>query len=253
MANKQVAKKQESELPAALLAEYAEFTPTFDRDEVQLPFLRVLQQLSPQVIEGDSNHVEGAKPGMLYHTINGQVYTDLSIVVLRKEIVKIQWRMRDQGGGFVAQFNPGDPDIPKTHKVEYENVVTDDPSTVLQDTIQYVCRVFDQDCVDLGMAIISCSRSQLKVARVFNTRMANAKIPGMKVVAPPFAFTYALSTVMEKNDRGTFYSFRFGAGEPIADAEMAGETIALARQVNDIQISQVQEEEPVSSTTSTAL
>ena len=37
-------------------------------EDYQMPFLRVLGQLSPQINEHDASYVEGAKPGMIFQT-----------------------------------------------------------------------------------------------------------------------------------------------------------------------------------------
>jgi hypothetical protein len=39
-----------------------------------LPFIRILGQLSPQVTEGDSKYVNGAKPGNIYNTVTNELY-----------------------------------------------------------------------------------------------------------------------------------------------------------------------------------
>ena len=39
------------------------------QDDMALPFVRILGQLSPQVTDGDAKYIEGAKPGMIYNTV----------------------------------------------------------------------------------------------------------------------------------------------------------------------------------------
>jgi len=43
------------------------------QEDMALPFIRILGQLSPQVTDGDSKYVEGAKPGMIYNTVTSEV------------------------------------------------------------------------------------------------------------------------------------------------------------------------------------
>ena len=40
-------------------------------DDLALPFLKVLSQLSPQCNKTSNNYVEGAEPGMIYNTVSG--------------------------------------------------------------------------------------------------------------------------------------------------------------------------------------
>ena len=44
------------------------------QEDMALPFVRILGQLSPQVTEGDAKYIEGAKPGMIYNTVTGECF-----------------------------------------------------------------------------------------------------------------------------------------------------------------------------------
>ena len=37
------------------------------QDDLALPFIRILGQLSPQVTQGDAKYIEGAQSGMIYN------------------------------------------------------------------------------------------------------------------------------------------------------------------------------------------
>ena len=43
-------------------------------DDLALPFLKVLSQLSPQCNKTSNSFVEGAEPGMIYNTVSGKLY-----------------------------------------------------------------------------------------------------------------------------------------------------------------------------------
>ena len=42
--------------------------------DLAIPFLQILQQLSPVVNEGKSDYIEGAKPGMVINSVTNQLY-----------------------------------------------------------------------------------------------------------------------------------------------------------------------------------
>ena len=44
------------------------------QEDMALPFVRILGQLSPQVTEGDAKYIEGAKPGMVYNTVTSELF-----------------------------------------------------------------------------------------------------------------------------------------------------------------------------------
>ena len=247
--------KAELSLPADMLAEYEGFTADFSSDEVALPFVRVLQNGSKQLQSGEAVYIEGAKVGDLCHTGSNTVHDSLQIIPLRYEHMNLHWRKRDHGGGLLGQFAIGDPSTPRVQKVENERILVDDPTSVLEDTHQYVCRVFDGDD-DMGLAIISCARSQLKYARRWNVQLQSKKINlGDRTIrAPMFSHVYPLSTVADKaNINGmsvTWHSFKFGEGSLITIKEHVQESLELAKQVNVIEAFAQESEDESSSSTS---
>lgn len=232
--------KKEETLPAELLEGLEGYGADFTSEEVTLPFVRIIQKMSPYLVEGDGNYIEDSKAGQLVHTVAGKAYDSLDIIPLRFEHLKIQWRMREQGGGLVQVFTPSDPELPATHKVENQNVVTDDPTTVIEDTLQYICKVF-ADGEDLGMAIVSCSKSQLKYARRWNVQLQSKKVTlssGRTIRAPLFSHSYKLTTIQETSNKNgmtqSWHSFKFGEGELLTSQDVLEGCIELAKQVNDV-------------------
>ena len=68
--------KKETNLPTAGLFE-ADAQVGFDnmdQQDLALPFIRVLGQLSPQINERDSKYIEGAKAGMIYNSVTNKLY-----------------------------------------------------------------------------------------------------------------------------------------------------------------------------------
>ena len=44
------------------------------QEDLALPFLKVLGQLSPEVNKRDGKYVEGAEPGMIVNTVTNEIY-----------------------------------------------------------------------------------------------------------------------------------------------------------------------------------
>ena len=51
-------------------------TGTVGQDDLALPFLKILGQLSPEVNKRDGKYVEGAEPGMIYNSVTGGDFKD---------------------------------------------------------------------------------------------------------------------------------------------------------------------------------
>ena len=71
MAN-EVATKASASL--ALFGDDAKGFDNMTQDDLALPFVRILGQLSPQVTMGDAKYIESAKPGMIYNTVTNELY-----------------------------------------------------------------------------------------------------------------------------------------------------------------------------------
>ena len=44
------------------------------QEDLALPFLKILGQLSPEVNKRDGKYVEGAEPGMIFNSVSGELY-----------------------------------------------------------------------------------------------------------------------------------------------------------------------------------
>ena len=73
MANNNVAKKQESKLPALSLdmmeSDAHSGLENIQQDDLATPRLKILMQLSPELEE-----MENAKAGMIYNTVTNELY-----------------------------------------------------------------------------------------------------------------------------------------------------------------------------------
>jgi len=228
-------KVKDETLPAEMFEGMEGFGTEFSQDEVVYPFISRIQTNSPQLIPGDSQYVEGAKPGDLLHTTTNKLYSELNFIPIKFQHIIIQWRDRDSGGGFVAAYNPGDPAIPASHKVDNVSIVTDDPQSYLEPNLQYVCAFFDGD-EPIGPAILSCNKSQLKYAKKFNVALQNKKInlsDGRKISAPIFSHVYGLSTMLESNAKGSWFSYKFGEGRAVTDKALLQEMLETAKQMRE--------------------
>src|SRR5580765_1365472 len=76
-----------------------------DSGAFALPFLSILQGLSPQVQRGTPQYLAGAAPGMIYNTVTKDLAESRDVVVLRRTHTYCFWQPRDAGGGFRGE-NP---------------------------------------------------------------------------------------------------------------------------------------------------
>ena len=67
------------------------------QEDLALPFLKVLGQLSPEVNKRDGKHVEGAEPGMILNTVTNEIFDgdkgiDVLPVYYKRQLVEWQDR-----------------------------------------------------------------------------------------------------------------------------------------------------------------
>ena len=73
-----------------------------DADSYAIPFLLVLQPMSPQVVDGI---VAGAKPGIYLNSVTNEVYGETGFfvpVAFKRNFIR--WGARETGGGFKGEF-----------------------------------------------------------------------------------------------------------------------------------------------------
>ena len=194
--------------------------------------MKIIQSMSPQAKKTEEAYVPGAEEGDLFHTVLNKAYKKLYFVPCRFQHVHIQWKNREAGGGMVTAYENGDPSMPETFNVDNRDVVKDDPESYLENTLQYICMMFDEDHNNLGPAILSFKSSQLKYARRFNATLAQTKLKrgdGSEFRAPIFAHKWELSTTPERNDRGSWFSYSIGEKEFIKDPTQLKELMDFAK------------------------
>ena len=118
---KQVAVKSSSDV--AVAAQFEEYGSAgfseVTAEDLSIPFIRVLAQLSPQVNKRDGAYVEGAEAGMLFNTVLNEVYDGvegIEVVPCHYNRRFVEWKPREQGGGYVTSYETTDPIVNTTTK-----------------------------------------------------------------------------------------------------------------------------------------
>ena len=91
-------------------------------EDVQIPFLRVLQALSPQIKKSDPAYIKGAEQGGIFNTVTKKFWNgDDGVLVIPTYFQKklLEFVPRSEGGGFVGEINPKNlPKIVKENGME---------------------------------------------------------------------------------------------------------------------------------------
>lgn len=180
------------------------------RDELSLPFFRILQSNSPQVTD---ETIEGAKAGMILNLATGEIYdgdAGVEFIPAFRDHNFVEYVSRDAGGGFVGVHDPEEPMILDLQKKQgmFGKLTTGDHE-ISETYYLYGLLVGGEDQVSSG--VIAFSSTQIKKFKAFMGRVVGIKYrkpDGREINPPMWAHRWRLQTVAEKNKKGRFYGWK---------------------------------------------
>jgi hypothetical protein len=179
--------------------------------DLSIPYLRILAQLSPQVNKRDGAYVQGAEAGMIYNTVENAVYSgDDGVLVIPcyYRRVYVEWKPREKGGGYVGTYGVDDPITKTTYKDDRGNDILPN-GNLLTNTAEFYVLMLDSDGSP-RRCLITMTSTQLKKARKWLTQMQTNTARGKNgnmFVMPMMSHVYTLSTVEERNDKGSWFGW----------------------------------------------
>lgn len=170
--------------------------------DIALPFISVLQALSPQINKRKEQYIEGAEAGMMFNTVTSQLYDGemgVDMISCFYEKVVNEWIPRDSGGGYVA-----------THADMDEAKANAQPGNQLVETANYYVLVRNVETDAWEPAVLSMTSTKLKISRRWNSlmNMLKVNIKGQRVTPPLQGTIWHFTTVEQTNDKGTFFNLR---------------------------------------------
>lgn len=206
-------KKQElmfqegNQLPANfdLLADAGSGHENVSAADMAIPFLQLLEALSPQVKKKSPEYVEGAEVGGIYNTVTKEVYDgEQGVIVIPcyREKAYVEWVPRDQGGGFVAKY-PFETDYTQQCTKEGNNLITPAGNHLVETAYVYVLL---QSGAGVNWAVISMTKTRLRSYREWNTLINSIQLKDPKTgeFKAPATWThgYRLTAIEKQNSAG---------------------------------------------------
>ena len=206
-----VAKKQNTELSTDVLDDIFDMAgegAAFDSSEMQIPFLRVLQALSPQLNKKKPEYIEGAAQGDMFNTVTGDYYggeAGVMVIPCYQTTKYLEFVPRDMGGGFKGELASTNPALQQTTRQGSKEILPNGNELVKSD--QHFCLVVLEDG-SFQPVVVDMKSTQLKVSRRWKTQIAMQKVKnpktGMLVTPPVFATMWRLYAAEETNDKGSW-------------------------------------------------
>ena len=181
------------------------------QEDMALPFVRILGQLSPQVTDGDAKYIEGAKPGMIYNTVTSECFDGkkgIKVIPCYYKKDFPEWSDRGDGPGApVAVHLPNSPVI-QTGKRDGSKIRLPN-GNYLEETASYYVLV-ETKTGGMTPALITMKSTQLNVSKKWNSMMKTIQIADGKggfAIPPMHGVVYNLQSVLQKNDKGSWYGW----------------------------------------------
>ena len=175
------------------------------RSDMAIPFLNILQGLSPQITEGT---VDGAKPGMFYNNVTHELIDGKTgFVFLPTHHFKafVEWVPRDSGGGFVGMYKEEDPFVQECIKANGGSTrkMKTPEGNDLQDTYYVYGLMLDDTGSEIeGAAVLSFKVTGIKPYRNWITAMNT-----IKGRPPLVANRVRIRTALEKRKAGPSFNY----------------------------------------------
>jgi hypothetical protein len=196
------------------------------RDEAGIPFLKILQAQSPEVI-GPDGKIAGAAAGIFLNTGTAELLESVTIVPAMRQHVFVEWRPRKQGGGIVRVHQPGSDIVMAAIEAstKFGKYKTESGNDLVETF--YVYAVVLSNDVPSGFVVVPFSSSGIKhYKKKFINRIRYCLVDdgqGAKRNPPMFAHRVTLTTAQESNDDGTWsnYVITFAVDNNVQQSLMA--------------------------------
>ena len=203
------------------------------QDDLALPFLKVLGQLSPEVNKQNSKHVEGAEPGMIINTVTNELYNGskgVNVLPVYYKRQYIEWQERGTSTGAPVNIYEAGDDLPKTIRGK-DNKDRLPNGNYLDKTASHLVHLLGHNPTT---ALVSMKATQLKISRKWNSLMMGIKMKGKNglFTPPTYSHIYNLKIVQMSNDKGTWYGWDVSLIGPVKDQSVYSIAKGFSEKVN---------------------
>jgi hypothetical protein len=189
------------------------------QDDLALPFLKVLGQLSPEINSRDAKYIKGAQPGMILNTVTGDYYDGekgINVLPVFYKRQYIEWQDRGASMGAPVAIHEVDSDLLSKVTRDKSNKDRLPHGNYLENTASHFVILMGDTPTT---ALISMKATQLKISRKWNSMMMGIKMQGKNglFTPPTYSHIYNLKTVQMSNDKGTWFGWDVSKVGPVQD------------------------------------
>ena len=215
--------KKEGNLPAELnfIQDAGAGLENMDKDDLALPFLKLLQTGSDETKKKHANYVEGAEAGMFYNTVTKKLYSGekgIHVIPCFYKMTYPEWAPFDKSEGRPVHPDRGPEVMAQTSKSGMKDVLTNG-NEIVKTANHFVILLGDRP----EKALMPLKTTQLKTSRGWNSLMDNefvvSKTTGKSIPAPAFSRVYKINSV-ENLGNFTWHGMTVSLVKPVDNAEI---------------------------------
>lgn len=189
-------------------------------DQMQIPFLRVAQQMSRALNKQEPDYIKGMSAGDIFNNVTSEYWdSDEGVVVLpvgfSVKYLEYKPKLPDgTGGGFIRELQASDPDIAKTNREGATEILPNGNELVRSN--QHLVMLVNEENGTTQPVIIDFKKTGIKVSKRWNTMMKMVQYQGAKgpFTAPMWATVWRLKSAQESNNLGSWFNFIMERMEP---------------------------------------
>jgi hypothetical protein len=231
----QVAEKKSAGLPSNIFEEdAAKGLGKIGQEDLALPFLKILGQLSPEVNKRDGKYVEGAEPGMIFNSVTGDLYDGvkgIDVIPCFYKLEYIEWKDRGDGPGAPVAIYDSSSDIMSKTKADANYKDRLPNGNYIEKTASHFVIITGDSP---ATALISMKSTQLKISRKWNSMMSGIKLKGKNGLYTPASFShiYKLKTTQMSNDKGTWFGWEVSKNGPVTDQSLYSQAKSFSENIS---------------------
>lgn len=191
-AKKDVAHKDD-QVPAHIKQGQNRGSENVSQQDIMIPRLDIIQDLSPQAKENKPEYIPGAKVGMLFNTLTGDLYEDgADVIPVWYDKQFLVWKLQKHGGGLKGVF--GRDEQAKAQALAEE--LGDQYECV--ETPTQICILLNDNGDPITEISVPMAKSKMKVNRAWNSLI---RMNG----GDRFSRVYHLVSIQDENQEGQEY------------------------------------------------
>ena len=164
------------------------------QEDLALPFLKVLGQLSPEVNKKDSKYTAGAEPGKIYNTVTTELYNEIDVLPVFYKRQYVEWQDRGTSMGAPVAIHEVNSEVINQSTRDKMNKDRLPNGNYLENTANHFVVLLSGSTP--STALISMKATQLKISRKWNSLMMGLKLQGKNgLFTPPTSVSYTHLTL----------------------------------------------------------